>query len=357
MDETPVTLFYFLIKETGDLLKDDEIKTDFETFNKEKVYPLLEQEQRAVRPKYVLSFVGLTNVDKSTLITALLDYKKIAPYENRPTTAIPVEYVFAPTWKIKILDYSFNETEESFQKEGELVEAVKKHVLCDEQKNKQNTLWVTVEGPFKILEKGLVLADTPGFSDAQIDDDEQKRKNRMQKLEKFIKDRVDSVYFCVAADDMNIRNEEKNFYNNIRYLCNHIVVNKWEFSEDNSINEQDIYEYKKRYSSLFPGLEFIFVNAKNAIIGIKDEDVTVLKKSNIDYLKSIIEKYSTPEGRIKIVHDALVKSWKNFNRYIEIRHNIKNIPWRRDSLKRFFYICKRNKSLELIARDIERILR
>jgi GTPase Era involved in 16S rRNA processing len=322
------------------------IQKEFDVLYNKRLIPLWKQERNAHATPYVLSLVGLTNVGKSTLAEALLGFP-VAPHKNGPATSIPVEYIYDQHWQMEVLTRYIEHTEMKFENAESLAKALKKQVVDIDAGTAHSIAWVTVRGPMNLLNGALTLADTPGFGSVQKDDD----NAHQQELEEFITARVHRVYFCVAAGN-SISPDEVNFYKKINHLCNHIVITKWDFDE----NEAQEYVDKYKFQHFFPGAKFIFINAKNALEG-KKSDLDIIKKSNIKALQSIIRRYGTLEGRSRMVLKDLSSLWKNFHHHLVTVYGLSEIPWRQDSLRRFYSACKAKEELRPISIDIERIMK
>jgi len=340
MSDKPVSSFMLLLKETSKSLKDKQIVGAFDDFRHNRLDPLWHQENNAGVSPYVLSLVGLTNVGKSTIAEALLGFP-VAPRKNGPATAIPVEYIHAPYWRMEILyRHSCGKEETEFENASLLATELERRVVGVDAATASSIAWVTVRGPMMVLKDGLTLADTPGFGAAQKGDDD---GTHQQRLEEFITKRVHRVYFCLAAgDNLTVSDAEVKFYQKIKHLCNHIIVNKWKFGGD--IDKQQ--KYKNLHQRLFPEAKFVFVNAKMAIVG---------KQSNIESLQSVIESHATPERRRCMVWMDLLGAWKDFHYYMETVHRLSEIPWREVSKNSFLLSCETIDELQPIVSDIERI--
>ena len=201
--------------------------------------------------------------------------------------------------------------------------------------------WVTVIGPMKILKKGITLADTPGFGAAQIGNDDDTHQSR---LKDFITKRVDRVYFCVAAGcSLSISDCESNFYRQISDLCGHVVVTKWEETTTESKKE-----YERRYRGVFPGSAFFFVNARRGMSGTGDG-------FDLEKLTEIIGNNSSSKKRLAMCNSELFSAWKNIVDYMEAVHQIKEIPWHKDSLFQFLQACRGHKELETVLNTVASI--
>ena len=84
MPHTPIEAFIHLVQNTAESLKNHPQRAhagmvdDLDRFSRERLIPLWQREQKSSQNPYVLSFVGLTNVGKSTLMEALLGFP-VAP--------------------------------------------------------------------------------------------------------------------------------------------------------------------------------------------------------------------------------------------------------------------------------------
>ena len=348
MPDTPAGAFIHLIQDTVSAMRlrrdhNADPVGDLERFLRERLMPIWRREEQAGTTPYVLSLVGLTNVGKSTLMEALLKFP-VAPRKMGPATAIPVEYVYNENWQMSVLFRDFRTDVTHFNDAKSLGMELKKNVVEVDTARATEIAWVTVSGPMGMLKDGLVMADTPGFGAAQIGDDDGSHKKR---LEEFIFERVHRVYFCVAAGDTwAVQECERDFYKNISHLCGHVVVNKWRGSE------QETIEYERRYRPVFPSAEFIFVNAKKAIQGQSENSPESIRKSNLDRLHAVIDTYSTPEKRRAMCDPELMAAWHDIHKYLEIRHRVTSIPWRRDSLNQFVETCRGRQRLAGVLNDL-----
>ncbi len=344
----PVGAFIHLVEETASAMKlrrsyNADLVGDLERFLRERLMPIFRREEQSGTNPYVLSLVGLTNVGKSTLMEALLKFP-VAPRKMGPATAIPVEYAYNENWQMCVLSRSFGTDVTNFNNAKSLGMELKKKVVEVDAKSAADIDWVTVSGPMGMLKDGLVMADTPGFGAAQTVDDD---SSHQKMLEKFIFKRIHRVYFCVAAGETwAVQECERDFYKKISDCCGHVVVNKWKGSD------QEAIEYEQRYRPVFPSAEFIFVNAKKAIQGQSENSPESISKSNLDRLHAVIDTYSTPDKRRAMCDPELAAAWHDIHKYLEIRHRVTYISWRRDSLNQFIETCRGRQRLAGVLDDL-----
>lgn len=344
MSDTPIEAFIHLVQDTAATLRNQpgvvpvEVIQDLEVFTKERLIPIWHREQKSARNPYVLSVVGLTNVGKSTLMEALLGFP-VAPRKNGPATAIPVEYKHNCTWCIRI-QYRASRRPPDHNQYGDaqtLGRDLATKVLDVGAVQAAEIAWVTVSGPMEMLVHGLHLADTPGFGAAQVGNDD---GSHQQRLEEFVSKVVDRVYFCIAAGaKWAVSDIERDFYQKFSHLCGHIVVTKWE----GQVGEEEVY--RNQYKRLFPGADFLFVNARRAMRGVG-------QSYELDKLKEIIASYATPERRLAMCDPELLLAWRDINEHMENVHRLFSIPWRLDVLRQFAYICSNHSRLDEMKADL-----
>lgn len=295
-----------------------------EKFHKDRLLPLWERANRLSEKEYMLAFVGLTNVGKSTLMEALLGFP-VAPQKNGPATAIPVKYRYAEKWNLRVRLKNTVRSETPYASAQELNEGLQKIVVCPTPQQIEDIDRVVVEGPMLSLKAGLILADTPGFGAAQ----EGENSTHQQQLEKFITEqKINDIYFCVASgDNWAVTPDEKKFYEKIAHRCSHVMITKWEGGEE------DKKAYRDRYQRVFPSAAFVFVNAKRENLGKPGDH-------GISELKEIIETNSTPEKRETIFWKDILVIWKDLREDMEELLGNKNLPWNPISLANFRSTCK-----------------
>lgn len=323
MQETALEALIHLVQDTYAIWKVQPQLADaaiqLEDFRSSRLMPAWHREQRSRKSPYVLSLVGLTNVGKSTLMEAILGYP-VAPHKMGPATAIPVEYEYGSEWCLTLIYRSSKYSErQRFPSAELLADKLRAKVIEPKIHEATELLWITVSGPMKLLDQGLKLVDTPGFGAAEIGSavqEENTDDSSQQQLVEFIDKHVDRVYYCVAAgSELTISECQSNFFKKIQPLCGHVLITKW---EENSNAAKK--EYQDTYSPLFPGAEFVFVNAK---------------RRELDEFKKLISEYASPDRRLAMCTHELVSAWHAIEIYMERMHGLIPIPWSEIALQRF----------------------
>lgn len=334
--EQVVSSFLTLLCDTERFLRSSpkrfksDILADFlRDFRVQRVNPLHKRMSRLTSDRYVLSMVGLTNVGKSTLAQALLNHP-IAPRRNGPATTIPVEYEYAPDWRItthhsasKIID------ESPYATAAELGSALERKVFFLPAEQASKICRVLVCGPIDILRDGLIFADTPGFGAAYASAD---GVNHDAALVSYLTNRVHEVMFCVSGANCMIRREEEAFFNSLRSLCTTVIVTKWD-AEGN-----EAARYRELFASHFPLCDFQFVEAKWAIDGQQDANLDKVRRSGIDQLRDLIGQRRTLSARQQAIKHHLNLAWQHLqalSREPLSQMNLPAIPWHQAALPRF----------------------
>lgn len=249
------------------------------------------QRLASTRRQFVLAVVGLTNVGKSTLLTALFG-EEFCPRGNYPCTAVPVEYRHADT--LSLTEYRAGtmwRKRHPFDHPAELQKRLRQlvddhHVTDDGAAEPARLEKIAVTFPCSLLQNGLVLSDTPGFGAAQLGAAEGGHEDA---LRSYLREHVTQVLWVVRADVM-IGQREIAFHD--EYLCqicdDVIVTNAEEFHET---HEQT--RWVNRVACRFPERlpRFHFVSGKEGL------DPQLLEQSGIVELVSRIRTLATPEGR------------------------------------------------------------
>ena len=333
--EEVICQFLHLLNDTESFIKrspgrfeTDDLETFLRDFRNKRVNPLYRRVSRLDSPGYVLSMVGLTNVGKSTLAQALLGHP-VAPRGNGPTTAIPVEYLFSPCWSIKT---TYRETQRivttEFESAGELFTNLQTMVLSGKERHSDASNGIekiVVRGPMELLEKGVILADTPGFGAAQVGEG---AVSHQDNLVAYLKDQVHEVMFCLSGRNLNVGNDELRYFKAIQELCSTVIVTKWDEGADE--HDHQMKRYEDRFSDLFPYCRFLFVEAKWEMEG--------RERSGIDALRDLIRLRATPENRVEALREEVVTAWNDLHELaVEPlrRTGASGVPWHKAALPRF----------------------
>ena len=178
--------------------------------------------------RYVVAFVGLSNVGKSTLLDALLG-NELTPRRNSQCTSAPIEFERGRSLELRSVDGS------SFLNPAPIpckdVESVHEHLqrLATHGTSKRRLqkraqkITVSVPAPYMepLLDSGMVVADTPGFGSASTDGSADADE---AKLRDYIAREVAQVFWITLAEQ-GITDREATFYNNnLKSLCDDIIV-------------------------------------------------------------------------------------------------------------------------------------
>ncbi len=112
----------------------------------------------------VLAFVGLGNVGKSTLLSALFG-AKVAPASDRPWSSVPVEYRYGSRYEVGVAGMdstSANATQ--FSDSVGMLSFIAEFAAA-ESRMASSMLYARMPSEF-LRTRGLVIADTPGFDAA-----------------------------------------------------------------------------------------------------------------------------------------------------------------------------------------------
>jgi GTPase Era involved in 16S rRNA processing len=340
MDEVINTFLHLLrstellIKGSKDAPQNQDLADFLGNFRTRRVNPLFKRLQSSKCSPYVLSMVGLTNVGKSTLANALLSHP-VAPHKNGPATAVPVKYKHSDSWSITTHIGEYVESSQ-FESSEDLSKALQPKVFNQQGQTTdgKGIRKIIVYGPMDLLEGGIILADTPGFGAAQADG---KGSSHEDTLVKHLKEHVQEVMFCVSGDEAVVGASETEFFKKIQELCSTVIVTKW------TGQPHDIKKYIEKFSSLFPGCEFVFVEAKKAI---KGEDQTSIKN-----LIKLIKNRNTKEARIAAIGVHFVSAWNHLQELKTDQLRISTydeIPWAKAELAEFQHATK-NLKLQFIS--------
>jgi GTP-binding protein EngB required for normal cell division len=238
-----------------------------------------------------------------------------------PATAFPIEYRYnEAAWKITQISKNHEVDQFQYANLDELSVELRDKAFIRKGRKVNNTRWLTVEGPMRLLGRNLSLVDTPGFGAVTEKDEHEADADTLS----FINERIHRVYFCLSGSNKNISDVERDFYKSIATKCGHIIVTKWDFKQSDT--EKTIF--RDTYGHLFKNAHFIFTNAKESLTG---------KGLGVSELQQIIEDNADEENRSNLLHEQVLRAWNHINFILKKIHDLNQIPWRKDSLERLVF--------------------
>jgi GTP-binding protein EngB required for normal cell division len=184
--------------------------------------------------RYVVAFVGLSNVGKSTLLNALLG-SELTPRRNGPCTSAPIEFERGESLCLRIPQTR------SFRNPPIIpcnnVEAVHTYLqrLATQAPSGRQQQKITVSVPLPLmhplLDSGVVIADTPGFGSVSTD---QAAEVQETELHDYIAREVVQVFWIVLAEQGITAREAAFYHKHLKATCDDIVVTgaeEWELEE------------------------------------------------------------------------------------------------------------------------------
>ena len=199
---------------------------------------------RLASRRYVVAVVGMTNVGKSTLLSALLG-SELAPRRNGPCTAAPIEFVNGDALRVTVhYHQSFRRPVSNCQDTEEVHQRLSQLVDDEGAEASQRIRKVEVQVPHPLLRHGLVIADTPGFGAAQLGEAARSHENALQQ---YLTHDVSQVFWLVLGDQ-GIGQRERLFYDKFcADVCDDVVVVTG--SDDWEKTDRD--RFRRRFSDLF----------------------------------------------------------------------------------------------------------
>lgn len=320
-----------LVNETCEYQRHEEVKAIF----REAVGMLsaIRHRLRVASDRYVVAVVGLTNVGKSTLLSALLG-SELAPRRNGPCTAAPIEFAFGGSFEVTA--YYHRSLHRPHWRCHD-IEAIHRRLaaLADDgvTKASQSIRKVVVELPNSLLESGLVIADTPGFGAAQLGE---AHGSHDSSLKEYLRDEISQVFWIVLAEQ-GIGKREKSFHDQLfADVCDDVVVTG---SEGWSPTDQN--RFRRHFAECFDQRLplFHFVSGLEGLKARQTDDVERLEAAGIPALEARIRDLAEPSGRIAATQKALLQLATDVSFWMtEFKHRHgKQLPhrWRPDSWLRW----------------------
>ena len=251
----------------------------------------------------VVAFVGLTNVGKSTLMSALFG-AKVAPMQNRAWSSVPVEYRYGDEYEASA-DFasSIASVSRSFRNVDELLSFISAYATAG---GGQDTSALYARMPSEILKDGLVIADTPGFGAATAAGGSSHETSVKEYLP-----HADYVFWVIASQQGVTRNELDFYRHFLDGRCENIVVNCFdEFSEEDKLNFKRANE-----SPLGVRMNWHFVDAKAALRGKLSNDHAQVEESGIAAFERYICSLSPTDRRLAELGQSAERFFDDISRF------------------------------------------
>lgn len=312
--------------EQGTRLKDIAIVTEF-------MYSVERLRQRTMTEEYLVGFVGLGNVGKSTILNSLFGVA-VAPRKNKPMTALCVEYRYGDQWLIEIrYKNTFRTVTRNCSGPEDLLDCVEEYATENGSHVDDPIQSVKVWIPSELLSKGLVIADTPGFGAVH---DHHTDRNHEEILLNYIP-RFKNIYWVINKDQ-GITAKEHEFYKTyLKDQCDNLVVTACE-----DLEEDDRERFKAHYNKKL-GLHFMkcdFVSGKRGWSARVSGNTDELQESGICSLHDQLSNLGDMEERNSILLNELVDRINEFSSYFQNSETKAVLEWPTTALERMIYAAK-----------------
>lgn len=290
---------------------------------------LLQIRKRAAqaRQRYVIAVVGLTNVGKSTLISALFG-TDLAPRRNGPCTALPIEFCYGAEQVICLSHRdSVQRQSQTWSSPAELHGLLERWSVDFVGPGTR----VSVQLPHPLLQDGLVLADTPGFGAAQF---EQAEGTHEAIVRQYLQSDVSQVFWVVLGEQ-GIGQREVLFRDTyFADLCDDVVVS---LGEEWTPSEQE--RFQKRFAGQFRRSppRFHFVRSLEILQAGHTASAEQLELAGgIQDLKRRISDSNSPAIRQNSLSERVFRIADDWSVWFDLHRSERHrSPWRPDSWSRF----------------------
>ena len=251
----------------------------------------------------VVAFVGLTNVGKSTLMSALFG-AKVAPMQNRAWSSVPVEYRYGEEYEASA-DFANSIVSESrrFWNVDEMLSFISAYATAG---GDRDTSALYARMPSEILKEGLVIADTPGFGAATAAGGSSHESSVKEYLP-----HADYVFWVISSQQGVTRNELDFYRHFLAGHCENIVVNCFdEFSDEDKLNFK-----RTNGNPLGVKMNWHFVDAKAALRGKLANDHDMVEESGIAAFERVIRSLSPTDRRLAELDQSVERFFDDISRF------------------------------------------
>ncbi len=280
--------------------------------------------------RLVVAFAGLTNVGKSTLMNALLG-ANLAPRSNRPWSSAPVEYVYGNEMGATVIfGKSITRYIEKCSSVEELGRLIERSASDNGDLSQRGIKKMEVRLKAKILEDGLVVADTPGFGAVQ--DGERKEAHGKSLFEYLPK--ANQVFWIISSEQ-GITAKEMDFHDNyLKDTCDNVIVNIFddEYSEDDKKRFLGRYAHHVNFA-----VRWHFVSALYALNAKMAGDHSGLYKSGIRSIEESLWRLASPENRKNSILQDILNLCDDIGSHISSEYPDQRHIWPETSIKSVAY--------------------
>lgn len=253
-----------------------------------------------------VAFCGKTNVGKSTLMNALLG-DEIAPVRNGDWSSRPVEYSYADIDNQEIFNPAqFPPVHIKFKNRADLERRLTDLSTQGGRTVGNKDLPLAVRLNAKVLEKGITIADLPGFN---ATDGSESSGNHDSELKRYLergKDYLQIFLVCHSQipDDSEIQFIKDNIQGISGTIC--LIIN---YRKGDNIGERK-NELMSCWRQILSGcqIDFLFLNAKEKI------------NSELNVLFKKLNSFSDEDSRKKVATESWKQLFRDVKDYLEYLH-------------------------------------